>query len=88
MDSVPTISSKSCGYSAPTAWMVKPKKRMITSMAHLSSTPESRAETGLGAWEWASGSQVCMGNRPALVPKPITINAKARRMSVGSNWSA
>jgi len=29
-----------------------------------------------------------MGNRPALVPKPITINAKARRMSVGSNWSA
>ena len=24
MDSVPTISSRSCGYSAPTAWMVKP----------------------------------------------------------------
>ena len=27
---------------------------MITSMAHLSSTPESSAETGLGAWEYAA----------------------------------
>ena len=61
---------------------------MITSMAHLSSTPESSAETGLGAWECASGSQVCMGNRPALVPKPMTMNANARRTSIGSNWSA
>lgn len=42
----------------------------------------------LGAWECASGSQVCMGNRPALVPKPMTMNANARRTSIGSNWSA
>ena len=53
-------------------------------MAHLSRTPESRADTGLGASEWASGSQVCMGNRPALVPKPMAANTKAIWMSVGS----
>ena len=30
--------------------------------------PDSSAETGVGAWLWASGSQRCMGARPALVP--------------------
>ena len=33
-----------------------------------SRVPESRAETAAGASEWASGSQVCMGAKPALVP--------------------
>ena len=46
-------------------------------MAHFKSTPESRADTGLGASEWASGSHVCMGNRPALVPKPMAANTNA-----------
>ena len=53
-------------------------------MAHFNSTPDSRADTGLGASEWASGSQVCMGNRPALVPKPMAANTKAIIMS---EWS-
>ena len=34
--------------------------------------PESRAETWLGAAGCASGSQTCMGARPALAPKPST----------------
>ncbi len=36
--------------------------------ALLSMKPEKIAETGAGAWLWASGSQVCIGARPALVP--------------------
>jgi hypothetical protein len=55
------------------------------SSAHFSSTPDSRADTGLGASEWASGSQVCMGNRPALVPKPMAANTKA---IIVSEWSS
>ena len=30
--------------------------------------PEKRAETGAGAWLCASGSQLCIGARPAFVP--------------------
>ena len=43
-----------------------------------------RAETGAGAWLWASGSQLCMGTRPTLVPYPSTMRAKASRMTPGS----
>ena len=32
--------------------------------------PDSTAQTGVGAWLWASGSQVCIGARPALAPNP------------------
>ena len=60
----------------------------MMSIAHFSSTPESNAETGLGASEWASGSQVCMGNRPAFVPKPMAANTNAIWMSWASNCVA
>ena len=60
-------------------------KRMMISMEHLSTTPDSRAEMEPGAWESVSGIQVCIGNTSALVPKPITINANARRTIAGSS---
>ena len=37
-------------------------------IAVLSRAPDSMAETGAGASLWASGSQVCIGARPTLVP--------------------
>ncbi len=37
----------------------------------LTITPESTALAGVGAMGCAMGSQPCMGNIPALVPKPI-----------------
>ena len=36
--------------------------------AALSMKPENIADTGPGAWLWASGSQLCIGASPALVP--------------------
>ncbi len=42
--------------------------RRMPYMAQFNNTPDRRADTGVGAWEWASGSQVCMGARPTLVP--------------------
>ena len=42
--------------------------RRMPRNAQLSSAPDSRAETMDGASLWASGSQVCMGARPILVP--------------------
>src|SRR2546428_11050532 len=44
---------------------------------HFSITPESRAETWLGATGWAAGSQAWDGARPILVPKPA--NASTSR---------
>ena len=34
----------------------------------MSSTPDMSAETGAGAWLWASGSQLCIGASPTFVP--------------------
>ena len=34
-------------------------------------TPESTAEAGAGATGCAVGSQPCIGNMPAFVPKPM-----------------
>ena len=41
------------------------------------------AESGAGASEWASGSQVCMGASPALVPYPTSRKTNASRMTSG-----
>ena len=41
--------------------------------------PESRALAGAGATGCAVGSQLCMGKRPALVPKPITAKKTIQR---------
>ena len=42
------------------------------------------AETGAGAWLWASGSQACNGASPTLVPNPITSSVTAIRVTPGS----
>ena len=56
--------------------------------AQLSRAPESRAEAGLGASLWASGSQVCMGASPILVPKPMSTKRKPVFSQSGSSRSA
>ena len=38
---------------------------------------------GVGASEWASGSQVCTGNSPTLVPNPNTARTNASLTGVG-----
>ena len=52
-------------------------------MAQFNNTADKIALTGLGASLCASDNQVCIGNRPHLVPKPTKIKAKARYMSIG-----
>ena len=42
--------------------------RRMARKAQLSSAPESKAEMTEGASLWASGSQVCRGASPILVP--------------------
>ena len=37
-------------------------------IAVFSSAPDSIADTGAGLSLWASGSQLCIGARPTLVP--------------------
>ena len=44
------------------------RKRTIAKNEQLRSAPERSAETGAGASEWASGSQVWKGARPVFVP--------------------
>ena len=53
------------------AWpeaMTMPLIRQRATRAQFKSAPESMAEAGAGASLWASGSQLCRGNNPALVP--------------------
>ena len=44
-------------------------------------TPESMALIPLGAWEWASGSHVCIGTRAIFTPKPTKKSAPEARSS-------
>ena len=41
---------------------------MMAYSAQFNSAPDSKAEDGAGASEWASGSQPCSGNMPHFVP--------------------
>ena len=43
-------------------------QRRTAYSATLSSRPDSTADTGVGPSAWASGSQLCSGTRPTLVP--------------------
>ena len=51
--------------SAPS---VSTLQRRIAYSATLSSSPDSTADTGVGPSACASGSQLCTGTRPTLVP--------------------
>jgi hypothetical protein len=57
-------------------------------MPVLSSAAESIALVGLGASECASGSQVCIGATPTLVPYPITASRNANRSAGSDNCEA
>ena len=54
--------------AVPRAPSVSTLQRSTAYMATLSSSPDSTAETGVGPSAWASGSQLCSGTRPILVP--------------------
>ena len=41
-------------------------------------TPDIRADTCDGATGWASGNQMCIGTKPALVPNPIRASTNTR----------
>ena len=56
----------------------------IPRKAQLSSTPDKRADAGLGASLWASGSQVCMGASPILVPYPTRMKTNPALSHMGS----
>ena len=47
--------------------------RKMASTPALVITPDRTAEAGAGATGWAVGSQPCIGNMPALVPKPMMV---------------
>ena len=60
---------------------MKYSTRMIPMTPALVMIPDSRALAGAGATGWAEGSQLCMGNRPAFVPKPSTTKNTASSSS-------
>ena len=64
----PNSSNRDPENPGPKAAMQMMWKRKIPYIAQFNSTPESIALTGVGAWECASGSQVCIGAKPTFVP--------------------
>ena len=58
--------------------------RSSAANATASRTPLISADTGAGAWLWASASQVWNGTRPALAPYPISSSPAAIRVTAGS----
>jgi len=64
----PNTSRRPWLNSGPQASRAMLWNRMMPKSAHLMSAPESSAETGVGAWLWASGSHMWTGARPAFVP--------------------
>jgi len=85
---MPKTSSSRRRWAAPAEGAVRLKTRKMASIAQLSSTPESRAQIGEGAWLWASGSQVCIGASPALVPKPTNTSRKAAEVAAAGSRAA
>ena len=67
-DTSPKVSSNPWLNCGPQAARAMVWKRMIPNSAHLMRAPDSRADTGVGAWLCASGNHMCTGARPALVP--------------------
>ncbi len=53
------------------------KIRSRPMMPSLTTSADETALIGLGAMAWASGSQTCTGNRPALTRKPAVRPASA-----------
>ena len=69
IESTPKPSSSPVAHPAPPLdASTSGTYRRMQYKAVLSRKPENTAETGAGAWLWASGNQLCIGARPALVP--------------------
>ena len=68
IESSPKNTSSPPEKSGPRQRAAMAWKRSTAVSAVASSAAESNALTGVGAWLWASGSQVCIGASPALVP--------------------
>jgi hypothetical protein len=68
MENNPKITSNSPLNAPSPAASSSPWMRRIASSAQFNSAPESKAEITDGASLCASGSQVCSGARPILVP--------------------
>src|SRR3989338_2408658 len=77
-DNKPMIRNKSRAKAACPAAAQICKTLKIPKKAQFNKAPDKSAETGDGASMCASGSQVCMGASPILVPYPtkrkITLN--------------
>ena len=61
-----------CAVRAPIAGASACCERQATSSTAGRSAAESSAETGAGASEWASGSQLCTGAQPILAASPAS----------------
>ena len=72
----------------PTATSTMAFQRRMAYSATASSTPDIIADKGDGASECASGSHVCVGASPALVPKPTSRNTNASRATCGCSAAA
>ena len=57
-------------------------------MAQFRRTADRSPLMGLGAWLWASGSQVCIGTNPTFVPNPTIISTMAILIMLGSSSEA
>src|SRR3990167_9215519 len=62
--------------------------RNSTAKATFRRMPESMAEMAEGVLLWASGSQVCMGTKPTLVPTPTNRKTNAQRSVSGESRPA
>ena len=72
---MPKPTSTVCVVRSPTTGASACWERQATSSTAGRSAAESNAETGAGASEWASGSQLCTGAHPIFAARP----AKRRR---------
>ena len=68
IEAKPKVSRTARGKSSPSRARAIARNRMIAYMPVFSSAADSIALAGLGASACASGSQVCIGASPTLVP--------------------
>src|SRR5258705_10130873 len=80
---IPTMMSSESLKAEPTARSTIVFQRTIAYKATESRTPDIIADSGEGASECASGSHMCIGASPALVPKPTSRNTNASRATCG-----
>ena len=73
----PVTNSRDAAKPCRPAWTMISWTRSRPRNVEFKRAPESRAETGEGASEWASGSQAWSGATPIFVPNPTRMKEKA-----------